>query len=153
MEIYQGYREIPGGGRSLVGVIALDSNIFIRALDDPGPLGKKSRAFLENIREKTPKVFISVMILEEFFVKVYKLKREKDLDSILDFITIGGLAKLVDVNKQIALLAAKIRADYHVKAPDALHLACAIEVGAERFITTDKRLPRKIGKLKVEVLS
>lgn len=136
-----------------MGVIALDSNIFIRALDDPGPLGGKSRIFIDDLRQTTTKVFISVMILEEFFVKVYKQGRERDIDNILDFITLGGLAQLIDVNRQIALLAAKIRADYHVKAPDALHLASAVEAGAKVFVTTDKRLPRKIGKLTVKVLS
>lgn len=136
-----------------MGVIALDSNIFIRALDDPGHLGEKSRTFLEKLRQVTSKVFISVMVLEEFFVKVYKQGKDKDVNSILDFITMGGLVQLVDVNRQIALLAAKIRADYNIKAPDAIHLASAIEVGAKVFITTDRRLPKKIGKLKIEVLS
>lgn len=136
-----------------MGVIALDSNIFIRSLDDPGPLGEKSRTFLEKLRQTTSKVFISVMVLEEFFVKVYKQGKDKDLNSILDFITMAGLVRLVDVNRQIALLAAKIRADYNIKAPDAIHLASAIESGAKVFITTDKRLPRKVDKLTIKVLS
>lgn len=134
-------------------MIALDSNIFIRALDDSGPLGEKSRNLLVELKQATPKIFISVMVLEEFFVKVYKTGREADLNNILDFITMGGLAQLVDINRQIALLAAKIRADYNIKAPDAVHLASAIEVGAKTFITTDKKLPRKIGELTVKVLS
>lgn len=93
------------------------------------------------------------MVVEEFFVKVYKSGREKELESILDFITLGGLAKLVDVNKQIALLAAKIRADYRIQAPDAIYLASAIEAGAKVFITTDKRLPKKVGKITVKILA
>lgn len=136
-----------------MGIVALDSNIFIRALDDPGQLGEKSRELLEDFRQNLQKSCVSVMVLEEFFVRAYKEKREKDFDNILDFITLGGLIELVDVNKQIALLAAKIRADYHIKAPDALHLASAIESGAKTFITTDKKLPRKVGKLQVKVLS
>lgn len=135
-----------------MGIIALDSNIFIRALDDPGSLGKKSRTFLEELRHTTSKVYISVMVLEEFFVKVYKQEREKDSDNILDFITMGGLVHVIDVNRQIALLAAKIRADYNIKAPDAIHLASAIEYGVKTFITTDKKLPRKVGKLTIKVL-
>ena len=135
-----------------MGVIALDSNIFIRALDDPGPLGKKAVQLLEDIKQTTPRVLVSVMVLEEFFVKVYKQRREKDLDVILDFILMGGLIQLVDINKKTALLAAKIRADYNIKAPDALHLASAIEAGADTFITTDKKLPRKVGKLTVKIL-
>lgn len=136
-----------------MGIIALDSNIFIRALDDPGPLGEKSRTFLEKLKRFPSRVFISVMVLEEFFVKVYKQQREKDLEDILDFITLDGLVHLIEVNKNIALLAAKIRAQNNIKAPDAIHLASAIESGAKVFITTDKRLPRKVGKLNVEVLS
>lgn len=136
-----------------MGVVALDSNIFIRALDDSGLLGEKSRRLLEDLRQNPQKIFISVIVLEEFFVRVYKENREKDFDNILDFITLGELAQLVDVNKQIALLAAKIRADYRIKAPDAIHLASAVEVNAKTFITTDKRLPRKIGKLRIQILS
>ena len=136
-----------------MGVIALDSNIFIRAIDDPGPLGEKSRILLEDLRQTASKVFISVIVLEEFFVKVYKRGREKDIDNILDFITMGGLVRLVDVNRQIALLAAKIRADYNIKAPDAIHLASAITARVKVFITSDKRLPSKVGRLKIKLLS
>lgn len=135
-----------------MGVIALDSNIFIRAIDDLGPLGEKARNLLEDLRPAASKVFISVMVLEEFFVKVYKKGREKDIDNILDFITMGGLVQLVDVNRQIALLAARIRAEYSIKAPDAIHIASAIESGAREFITTDRRIPKKIGTLKIVVL-
>lgn len=135
-----------------MGVVALDSNIFIRALDDPGLLGEKSRRLLEDLRQKSQKIFISVIVLEEFFVRVYKENREKDFDNILDFLTLGGLIQVVDVSRKIALLTAKIRADYRIKAPDALHLASAIESGAKEFITTDRRLPGKVGKLTVKVL-
>lgn len=133
--------------------IALDSNIFIRALDDPSPLGKKALELLEYIKETAPRVVISVILLEEFFVKVYKQKREKDLESILDFITMGGMIQLIDINKDIALLAAKLRADFHIKAPDAIHLATAIEAGANTFITTDRKIPRKIKSLKIITLT
>lgn len=135
-----------------MGVIAIDSNIFIRALDDPGHLGEKSRIFLKNLTQTTDKAFISVMVLEEFFVRVYKEKRDKEMTRIMNLLTLGEFISLVDINTQIALLAAEIRADYNIKAPDALHLASAIEAGAKIFVTTDKRLPRKIGKLTIKVL-
>ena len=135
-----------------MGVIAIDSNIFIRALDDPGHLGEKSRIFLKNLTQTTDKAFISVMVLEEFFVRVYKEKRDKEMTRIMNLLTLGEFISLVDINTQIALLAAEIRADYNIKAPDAIHLASAIESGAKTFITTDKRLPRKIGKLTIKVL-
>lgn len=136
-----------------MGLVALDSNIFIRALDDAGTLGDKSRALLDDLKQNQQNICISVMVLEEFFVKVYKQKRVKDFESIFDFITLSGLAKLVDINQDIALLAAKIRAQKGIKAPDALHLASALVAGAKLFITTDKRIPQKVEDLKVTVLN
>lgn len=134
--------------------IALDTNIFILALDHPGEAGEKASSLLEHIKNVSPKVFISVLTLHEFFIKVYKEGRERDTAKLLDFISMGGLASLVDINREIALSAAKIRATFiHVRAPDALHIATAIESKAKIFITTDRRLPRKINGLNIKVLS
>lgn len=135
-------------------VISLDSNIFIRALDNPTILGEKARKLIERIKQISPTVLISTMLLEEFFVRVYKEKRDKDIEIYLNFISLGGLCTIVDINQQIALLAAKLRAEYPtLRAPDAIHLASAIESGAKVFFTTDRKLPDKVGKLKIEVIN
>lgn len=134
--------------------VSLDTNIFIRALKRDDPVNEEARNWLERIKEVKPRVLISVLVIEEFFIHIYKDKREKEIPAILDFITLEGLCIVVDVNKQIAMSAAKLRVEHSgLRTPDAIHLASAIEAGAKVFITTDKRLPRKVGKLKVEVLS
>lgn len=150
-----GVKSLPGIISVVKGykTIALDTNIFVRALDDPTILGERAGVLLSYIKQTDKKVFISTLVLEEFFVKVYKNKRGKETDYILDFITMGGLATVISVDQEVALSAAKIRAEYNLKAPDALHLASAINAGADVFITTDKRLPRKVGKLTVKILS
>lgn len=135
-------------------IVGLDTNIFIRALKKDDSTNKEARNLLERIKEVKPKGLISVLVIEEFFIHIYKDKREKEIPAILDFITLEGLCTVVDVNKQIAMAAAKLRAEHSgLRTPDALHLASAIEAGAKIFVTTDKRLPRKVGKLKVEILS
>lgn len=133
--------------------ISLDSNIFIRALDDKGVLGDQARIFLEQIKQIKPKIFISTILLEEFFVKVFKQKRQSQLPFILDFLTLGQLVNILDINQEIAIEAARLRAKYGIKAPDAIHLASAISAGANIFITTDRRMPRKIKSLKILVLT
>lgn len=131
-------------------VISLDSNIFIRAIDDPTALGEKARELIEQIKKISPDVFISTMVLEEFFVRVYKEKRDNDTEVYLDFINLGGMSNIVEINQKIALLAARLRAQYpSLRAPDAIHLASAIQSNAKIFYTTDKRLPKKIGKLEI----
>ena len=134
--------------------ISLDTNIFIRALDDPTKLGDLARELIVQIKEAAPRVFISTILLEEFFVRVYKEKLDKEETNILDFLTIGGLGTFISMDRQVALLAARIRADYlSLRGPDAIHLASALAAGAEFFITTDRRIPKNIKGLKVVVLS
>ena len=132
--------------------IALDSNIFIRSLDDSTSLGEKARKFLEQLKDSS-RIFISAMVLEEFFVRVYKEKREKEIPILLEFITLGGLCTIINIDQAIALAAARLRAEIpSLRAPDALHIASAIESGAKIFYTTDKRLPRKINKLAIKLI-
>lgn len=127
-------------------IVGLDTNIFIRALKRDDFVNEETRNLLERIKEVKPKVHISVLVIEEFLIHVYKDKREKEIPAILEFITLGGLCIVLDVNRQIAMLAAKLRAKYSgLRTPDALHLASAIDSGARVFITTDRKLPKKIG--------
>lgn len=134
--------------------VALDTNIFICALNLKDSRQETSLSILEEIKKKQLTASISVLVLEEFFIRIHKQSRQKEISSLLDFITIDRLLAILDVNREIALLAAKLRAEYpSLRAPDAIHLASAINSGADIFITTDKRLPRKIGKLTIRVLS
>lgn len=137
-----------------LGKVALDTNIFICALNLKDSRQEAALSILEEIKKKQLNASVSVLVLEEFFIRIHKQNREKEISSLLNFITIGELLVILDVNKEIALLAAKLRAEYpSLRSPDAIHLASAINVGAGVFITTDKRLPRKVDKLTVKVLS
>ena len=70
----------------------------------------------------------------------------------MDLVTAGDSITLVNVTREIALRAAKIRAQFNLKAPDAIHLASAIESGAKTFITIDRRIPKKINGLAIKTL-
>ena len=131
-------------------IIGLDTNIFIHALKKNDPKHEIARSLMERIKEVKPTVYISVLVIEESLIHVYKQKQEKEITAILDFIPMEGLCNVVDVNQSVAISAAKLRAIYtSLRTPDAIHLASAIESGAKVFITTDKRIPKKINSLKV----
>lgn len=132
--------------------IALDTNILIYAHNQSKNYGVKAVNLLDRIQKVKPKVFISVILFEEFLVQIYKKKLEKDLAGYQDFITGSGLFTVVDVNREIATRAAEIRAHYNISAPDAIHLASALESGAIIFVTADKRIPRKIDNLSIKFL-
>lgn len=65
----------------------------------------------------------------------------------------SGAVSLVtlSVSREIAELAAELRAKHGLKTPDAIHLATARHAGASFFITNDDRLPALAG-LEVVVL-
>ena len=46
----------------------------------------------------------------------------------------------VSFDRGVFDLATRLRADYRLKTPDALHLAAAIEAGCDEFWTNDQRL-------------
>lgn len=135
-------------------IITLDTNIFVYAYQKSDAKGDKARKLLAKIKEVEALTFISVITIEEFLVRIYKQKLEKDIELYENFLTAGGLIIVVDINRAIARTAAKLRAAYpSLRTPDALHLASAISSDADIFITTDRRLPRKIDKLSIQILS
>lgn len=60
-----------------------------------------------------------------------------------------GSLQLVPVDVRIATIGAALRAKYRLKTPDALHLATAIAVGADRFVTGNRRDFSDIGEIDI----
>lgn len=117
-----------------------------------GRLRQSSKRLFETIRKDNPQVFTSVLTIEEVLVGVYKEGLEYKILSYLEFISGGGLITVVEMTKQIAMLSAKIRAQYNVRTPDSIQLATAISSGASEFITADRRLPKKVEDLIIRFL-
>lgn len=131
-------------------VLALDTNVFIYALKEKSQFNQVANVLLEQIRERRPKVFISVLVLEEIFIRIFRENSEEKIPYYLGLLTAGGIISIVDVSRQVAIKAAQIRANYRsLRTPDAIHLATAIESKAKFFVTADRRLPKKIEKLQI----
>jgi predicted nucleic acid-binding protein len=60
--------------------------------------------------------------------------------------------KLIPVNIAIARLAADLRAEYGIRVPDAIHVATALEIKADLFLTNDIAL-KKVKDLNVITLT
>ena len=66
-------------------------------------------------------------------------------------ILLCGALKMCPLEEKIAEKAARIKAVYGIKTPDAIHVATAICGNADIFITNDKRL-RAVKEIKVLML-
>ena len=53
--------------------------------------------------------------------------------------------RVVDITPAIAILGAQLRAQYRLKLPDALQLACALDMGADALVTHDRDFSRVSG--------
>lgn len=57
-----------------------------------------------------------------------------------------AVCAMVDLNRAVFELVTTLRAESHLKTPDALHLAAAIQAGCSEFWTNDKQLAKAAGK-------
>lgn len=80
----------------------------------------------------------STLTLLEILVQPYKVKKEDIVLKFYSLFTSYPNIKWIDLNLGIADLAARFRAEYQLKTPDAIQIASAISCGATAFICNDK---------------
>ena len=116
--------------------VYFDTAIFIYALENDL---KEAKEMLEDavVRGSACTGTVTVM---EYCTGCYKHGRPDAAERFLAFLR-DHRFELVSVDRDAALLAARIRAEHPAfKAMDALQLACAEEAGASVFCTNDKQL-------------
>ena len=94
----------------------------------------------------------SVITLLEVLVKPLKEKENKIVDQYKTILTNAEGIDIFDITIPITIKAAKLRAKYNIRTPDALQVATAIEQRAEYFLTNDLRL-KPVSEIKVLTLS
>src|SRR5882762_8448230 len=117
--------------------IYLDTAPLIYYMEE-APFGS---AFLQEIFRKNERgdftFFTSSITLSEVLTLPFKLGNTKLVEQYEYFITQSSSLKLINVNSSIAKLAAQLRSDYGFKLPDSIHLATALEVKVDFFLTND----------------
>ena len=118
---------------------AFDADVLIYAAAHDHPLGARVRALVERDPDVGPGHPVgvgSVLLLPELLTKP---TREGTDDDVSSLIAILGRIDLRPVDQATAELAVVLGAAYGLRAADAVHLATAVAVGADRFITNNRR--------------
>lgn len=126
--------------------VSLDTNVFL-AVKNKEPEFEYSRKIIDAVEGKRLKAVMSTIVLAEVLVGFFQNKEKEKANrfsskALLNF-------EILDVNQEIAQEAAKIRAEHHVKLPDAIIAASSIAAKADYFITQDNTLLKRLNIQKI----
>jgi predicted nucleic acid-binding protein len=122
--------------------IGLDTPIFIYFLENNPRYGPLAQITFNGIEKGKWKGVTTTITLMEITVRPWQLGREgaaREYEAIL--VHFPNLS-IVDVDRDVARVAAQLRAKYNISPPDALHIAASLSFGAKAFLTNDRRLSR-----------
>ena len=115
---------------------AFDADVLIYAAVPGHPLGEQVAALFRSVAPATVAGISSVLLLPEVLAKPL---RDDATDEVRILAALLARLDLRPVDRATAELATALSSRYRLKAADATHLAAAVGMGANRFITNNKR--------------
>mgnify|MGYP001217602752 CR=1 FL=1 len=115
---------------------AFDADVLIYAAVPGHPLGRRVTALIHAAGNRTLAGVGSVLLLPELLGKPLRDGAAGEVR------VLAGLLARLDlrpVDLATAELATSLSARYKLRAADATHLATAVSIGADRFITNNRR--------------
>jgi predicted nucleic acid-binding protein len=116
-------------------VDAFDADVLIYACVPDHPLGEPVRALFRGSGPEHVGIG-STLLIPELLTKPTRRGAEQELRSLELLL---GRLELLAVDRFTAELAVVLGAEYGLRATDATHLATAVNAGADRFITNNRR--------------
>jgi predicted nucleic acid-binding protein len=122
------------------GAVGLDTSIFIYHLEANPTYAALTKTVFEGVEVSKFQGITSVITLMELTVLPWRMGHEniaREYEALL--VNFPNLC-IVDIDRNVARLAAKLRADFNILPADALQVAASLQSGARSFLTNDKRL-------------
>lgn len=131
--------------------IGIDTPVFIYHIEQSSSQANAATAVLRAVENGRFEGITSVITLLEVTIRPVRLGRAEIADAYEALLgAIPNLA-ILDVDADVARIAAQLRATHRLRTPDALQIAACLAHGAEAFITNDRRL-RRVIELDVKIL-
>ncbi len=133
-------------------ILALDTPVFIYFLESHPIYFPLVKDLFTRIERNELQATASSLAFTEVFVPGYRQKIHSQILEVFRLLTNYPNLQFVDISPSIAKEAARIRAIYNLRTPDALHVASALEVGADALVTNDYGLQVVSPELQVFLL-
>ncbi len=122
------------------GKIYIETAPWIYFLEASADRARRIAPIVEAIGNGSCSGVCSTIVLLEILVRPLKLGRTDLAAQYEDILTSQTSLTIRPVDTLIAREAARLRASYQLRTPDAIHLATAHLAGASVFLTNDRRL-------------
>ena len=120
-------------------LIYLDANIVIYLIEQPAGWGPRVTARIHTLRGNADTMAMSDLTRLECRVQPLATSNTARLAQF-DAFFVSSDVQVFSLPAAVFDRATVVRARYRFKLADSLHLACAVEVGCDRFLTNDVRL-------------
>ncbi len=131
--------------------VALDTSIFIYQLEaNPAYVDLAGEVF--SWLERSPHTAVtSTLTMTELLVQPYRAGDERLVNRYFGLLSVFPNLEWIAPDLAIADAAARLRAEYRLRTPDALQVATAIRGGASALLTNDADLVR-VSEFEIGVL-
>jgi len=120
--------------------VGLDTSILIYHLEDIEPYADLTEVTFSAIAEGSLRAVLSMISVTELLVQPFA-KGEQDRITIFEqFVLSLPNTDLISPTYTITREAARLRAEYAIRTPDALLISTALSEKAEAFLTNDSSL-------------
>ncbi len=120
--------------------VGLDSSILIYHLEDVKPYSDLTEAAFTAIAEGSPRAVLSTISVTELLVQPFAEGQQDRVVAFERFAFSLPHTALIPPTYPTTKEAARLRAQYKIRTPDALLVATALGEKAEAFLTNDARL-------------
>lgn len=120
-----------------MGLIVLDAGVVIGLLDTIDVHHASCRAALRSAEDSGERLALPAPALAEVLIGPLRRGDPATVNGFLD----GAAVSILPTDETVARQAAALRAASNIRLPDALIVATAIAVQADRLLTTDAKWP------------
>ena len=118
--------------------VGIDANVLIYLVEDRGLWAERAEELFTEIEKRHIAPICSALVATELLQHPLRQGNERMVQEYQRILFTESEIQFVNITIPVAVHAATLAAQYRLKTPDAVHLACALEGGATAFVTADK---------------
>ncbi|MDT8442529.1 MAG: type II toxin-antitoxin system VapC family toxin [Desulfuromonadales bacterium] len=130
-------------------LIAVDTVVLVYFLERHPQYYPAAKTLFQRIEEGSLHAVMASLVLTELLVPAYREQATPVATHLIDVLQGFPHLKIVPLSNDIAILAARLRARYGLRTPDAIHVATALHEQCSGLVTNDLELLRVQSELTI----